>query len=186
MLFDLRDSLDTTIFMVMALIGFAILVGSYVVSGTLDAAGDLGADIGGGEFADGVVNLHTISAFLAGFGSLGWLLSGYFGVDPMISAIGGVAGGVPLAGMVVWIGTLMQKQAGSSNYRLEDLIGTEAVVTLAMGPGAVGYVQYAKGGSTHRTIARPARDEVISIGTIVEITRVIGSELIVEPRGTAR
>ncbi|MGE3857327.1 MAG: NfeD family protein [Dehalococcoidia bacterium] len=182
-LFNLEDSLDTTIFMVLALVGLALLVGSYVLGGAMDAAGDLGADIGGGDLAGDVVNLHTLSAFLTGFGSLGWLLSGYWGVPPILSALGGLAGGVPMAGLVIWIGTMLQRQSGSSNFSLEDLVGTEAVVTLRMAPGSVGYVEYARGGGTYRAIARPAHGEEIPIGTLVTVTRVVGNELLVTPRG---
>src|SRR5690606_11962171 len=67
-LFNVERNLDTTIFMLLAIVGFGVLVVSYIVGEVVDVAGDLGADIGGdGHFGDGLLNIHTISAFLAGF-----------------------------------------------------------------------------------------------------------------------
>jgi len=156
-----------------------VLVVSYIFGEVADVAGDFGADIGDGDFADGLINVHTVSAFLAGFGALGWLLSGYWGVDPLLSALGGLLGGIPLAGAVLLMGRALHKQAGSSNFSLADLVGSEAVVTLRIAPGSVGYVEYRHAGGRHRAVARSDSDAVIPEGAIVQIKRVVGGEMLV-------
>ena len=178
-LFNVERSLDTTVFILLAVVGFGVLIVSYVLGEVTDVAGDLGADIGDGDFADGLVNVHTVSAFLAGFGALGWLLSGYWGVDPLLSALGGLLGGIPLAGVVLLMGRALAGQAGSSNFTLTDLVGSEAVVTLRIAPGSVGYVEYHHAGGRHRAVARSDSEAVIPEGAIVQIKRVVGGEMLV-------
>jgi len=165
--------------MLLAIVGFGVLVASYVFGEVADVAGDLGADFGDGHIADGLINFHTVSAFLAGFGALGWLLSGYWDVDPLLSAFGGLLGGVPLAGAVLVMARALQSQAGSSNFTLTDLVGSEAVVTLRIAPGSVGYIEYRHAGGRHRAVARSEGDSVIPEGTIVQIKRVVGGEMLV-------
>ena len=177
--FDVERSLDTTVFILLAVVGFGVLIVSYVFGEVADVAGDLGADIGDGDFADGLVNIHTISAFLAGFGAIGWLLSGYWDVDPLLAALGGLLGGIPLAGAVVLMGRAMASQAGSSNFTLTDLVGSEAIVTLRIAPGSVGYVEYRHAGSRHRAVARSDSEAAIPEGAIVQIKRVVGGEMLV-------
>jgi hypothetical protein len=176
--FNVERSLDTTVFILLAVVGFGVLVVSYIVGEVADVAGDFGD----GDFADGVINTHTVSAFLAGFGALGWLLSGYWGVDPLLSALGGLLGGIPLAGSVLLMGRALAGQAGSSNFVLTDLVGSEAVVTLRIAPGSVGYVEYRHAGGRHRSVARSEAATVIPEGAIVQITRIVGGEMLVATR----
>ncbi|MPZ98370.1 MAG: hypothetical protein GEU80_03360 [Dehalococcoidia bacterium] len=185
-LFNVERNLDTTIFMLLAIVGFGVLIVSYVFGEVVDVAGDLGADIAGdGDFGDGLLNIHTISAFLAGFGAIGWLFSGYWGVDPLVSAFGGMLGGLPLAGSVVFMGRMLQRQAGSTNFGLDELVGTEAIVTLRIAPGSVGYIEYRRAGGRHRAVARSTRQTVIPEGTVVRIERVVGGEVIVTTESQA-
>jgi hypothetical protein len=167
--------------MLLALIGFGTLIASYLLGEVLDFAGEL-SDFGDEGVTDGVVNLYTVSAFVSGFGAVGWLLSGYWGVDPLLSSVGGISGGIPLAALVVVLGRALARQAGSTNFTLDQLVGSDAVVTLRIAPGSVGYIEYRQAGGRHRAVARSNDGALIPEGTIVRVERVVGGDVMVTAR----
>lgn len=173
---DVGQRADTTIFIVIALVAVLVLVLTFVVGEVIDLAGDVGL-----EGSDTGLNIQTIAAFLAGFGSVGWLLSGYFDVPSLVAAAGGVAGGLPIAGVVAAMTRFFMKQAVSTNFSLSDLVGDQVRVTLTIPPSGVGRVQYERAGGTHVSVARSEASEPIQQGSIVTVRAIVGGEIVVAP-----
>ena len=80
----------------------------------------------------------------------------------------------------VMMSRLFMKQEVSTSFRVDELVGTEAMVTLAISATGVGRVQYAKAGGTHTTPARSQSQTAIPQGTVVVVRRVVGTELLVD------
>jgi hypothetical protein len=173
---DLGQRTDTVIFITIALVAVLVLVLSFVVGEVIDLASDV--DIDG---ADGHLNVQTIAAFLAGFGSVGWLLSGYFDVPALVAAAGGVLGGLPMALLVAAMTRFFMKQAVSTNFSLADLVGDHVRVTLAIPATGVGRIQFERAGGTHTAAARSANQQPITVGQLVTVQSVVAGECIVLP-----
>ncbi len=179
---DLAQRADTLVFVLIALLAAAILIVSFLVGEVFDVASDLA------DFDDpgaGLLNVQTVSAFLAGFGATGWLLSGYFDVPSLVAAAGGIVGGLPMGGVVVWMTKTFQKNEISTSFTLEDLVGADAVVTLAVPAGGTGRVRYSRAGGTHTAVARSASGEAIREGEIVVIQRIVGGTVFVDAAAVA-
>ena len=174
---DLAQRADTVVFVMIALLAAGILVVSFLIGEVFDVASDIG------DFDDpsaGLLNIQTVSAFLAGFGATGWLLSGYFDVPSLVAAGGGLVGGLPMGGVVIWMTKMFQKQEVSTTFTLEELVGVDAIVTLAVPATGAGRVQYSRAGGTHTAVARSASGLPIREGEIVVIRRVVGGTVLVD------
>lgn len=176
-LFDIPGRIDALVFMVIALAAAALLVGSLVFGEAFGVAEDLGVDIGD---TGGAVNLQTVAAFLAGFGAVAWLLAAYFDVPSLFAALGGLAGGLPLAAAIVFMTRMFMRQAVTSGFALTDLVGNDALVVLAIPETGVGRIQFERGGGSHTVTARSAAGG-IPRGAIVRIRSVVAGECIVAP-----
>ncbi|MGE3960500.1 MAG: hypothetical protein AB7F65_02310 [Dehalococcoidia bacterium] len=174
---DLAQRADTIVFALIALLAAVILVVTYLVGEVFDVASDIG------NFEDpsaGLLNVQTVSAFLAGFGATGWLLAGYFDVPSLAAAGGGIAGGLPMGGVVFWMTRQFVKNEVSTSFTLDDLVGVEAIVTLAVPASGAGRVQFSRAGGTHTAVARSASGEPIREGQVVVVRRVVGGTLLVD------
>ena len=172
---DVGQEVDTVVFMAIAIVAALLLVVTFLLGEAFEFFGDaVDIDDGGGIF-----NMQSIAAFLAGFGAIAWLLSGYFNVPSLVAAAGGVAAGVPMAGSVVFLTRAFMRQATSSGFVLADLVGGNALVTLSIPERGVGRIQYERSGGTHTATARSANNERIEQGSIVTIDSVIAGEVVV-------
>ena len=172
---DIGQETDTVIFMVIAIIAAALLIVTFLLGEAFEFFGDaIDIDDGGGIF-----NMQSIAAFLAGFGSIAWLLSGYFDVPSLVAALGGVAAGIPMAGSVVLLTRTFMRQSASSGFNLSDLVGENVLVTLTIPERGVGRVQFARSGGTHTASARSAGNVRIQQGSIVMVESVISGEVLV-------
>lgn len=172
---DIGQETDTVIFMVIAIVAAALLIVTFLLGEAFEFFGDaVDLDDGGGIF-----NMQSIAAFLAGFGAIAWLLSGYFDVSSLVAAGAGVLGGIPMAGSVVLLTRTFMRQAASSGFVLADLIGEQAMVTLVIPERGVGRIQYERAGGTHTASARSARNTRIEQGSVVAIEGVVAGEVIV-------
>ena len=80
---NLAQRADTVVFVIIAVAAAAVLLISFLLGEVFGAASEIG------DFDDpsgGLLNIQTVSAFLAGFGATGWLLSGYFDVPSLAAA----------------------------------------------------------------------------------------------------
>jgi hypothetical protein len=176
---DVGQEVDTIVFMVIAIVAAALLIVTFVLGEAFEFFGDaLDIDDGGGVF-----NMQSIAAFLAGFGSVAWLLSGYFNVPSLVAAAGGVAAGIPMAGAVALMTKAFLKQSVSSGFNLTDLVGENVLVTLTIPERGVGRVQFARSGGTHTATARSAGNVRIQQGTVVKIESVVAGEVVVRGEG---
>lgn len=71
------------------------------------------------------------------------------------------------------------KQSATTSFNLSDLVGESARVTLRISERGVGRIQYERAGGTHTASARAANNQVIEIGSIVQIESVLAGECIV-------
>jgi len=172
---NVGQEVDTVVFMAIAIVAALLLVVTFVMGEAFEFFGDaLDIDDGGGVF-----NMQSIAAFLAGFGSIAWLLSGYFEVPSLIAAAGGVAAGLPMAGVVVLMTRAFMRQSVSSGFNLTDLVGEDVLVSLTIPEQGVGRVQFARSGGTHTASARSAAKVRIQQGTVVTIESVVAGEVVV-------
>lgn len=179
---DVAQRADTVVFMIIALLAAAILIVTFLLGEVFDV---ISPELGGVDDAGaGLLNVQTVAAFLAGFGSVGWLLSGYFDVPSLYAAAGGVAGGIPMMAAVVLMTRLFLKQEISTSHALADLTGVQGIVTLAIREAAPGRVSYSMAGGTHTAPARSASGAAIPQGTVVVVKRVVAGELHVAPEET--
>lgn len=176
---DLGQEVDTVVFMAIAIVAALLLILTFLLGEVFEFFGDaIDIDDGGGIF-----NMQSIAAFLAGFGAIAWLLSGYFNVPSLVAAAGGVAAGVPMAGSVVVLTRTFMRQAASSGFVLADLVGKQALVTLSIPERGVGRIQFERSGGTHTATARSASNVRIEQGSIVNIDSVIAGEVVVSNGG---
>jgi len=187
----IRWVIDTVIFAIIASISFVLLVVSLALGELFDfASHDVDIDIGGHDIIDidqgaefqpaSIVNIQTILVFTTVFGATGWVLSGYFSVAPVWSALLGIVGGFIFAIPAGLIYRLFRSQSATSSFQLDDMVSRQATVVLAIPNNGVGRIQYERGGSTITSIARSHDGTEISTGSQVVVEQVIGAELYVK------
>lgn len=175
---DIGQEADTVIFMVIAIVAAALLIITFLLGEAFEFFGDaIDIDDGGGIF-----NMQSIAAFLAGFGSVAWLLSGYFDVPSLVAAGGGVLAGIPMAGSVALLTRTFMRQAASSGFSLSDLVNEDVLVTLTIPERGVGRVQFARSGGTHTASARSAGNVRIPQGSVATVQSVVAGEVLVQAK----
>jgi hypothetical protein len=73
------------------------------------------------------------------------------------------------------------KQAATTSHSLTELVGEQALVTLAIPATGVGRIQYERRGSTHTVLARSGNATAIASGSVVIVQSVVAGECIVTP-----
>lgn len=171
--------LETIIFMALALTAVAFLLLSLFL-GELFEVFHLDLDFPGhdlfdaGDHGDGapILNLKVILGFIAGFGAIGWVLSGYVGVSFLGTLLAAFGAGIIFAGILAPLIAYLQSQGRSEVFRLEDLVGEQATVTSRIPVQGIGEVQYLKNGATHTALARCEQIVSIAQGALVKIEQV--------------
>jgi membrane protein implicated in regulation of membrane protease activity len=127
-------------------------------------------------------NLQTITAFLACFGGVGWVLYDTLGVAPavalLVGAVAGVAGGAVVFWFLVKVLIAGQTFMDPDNSRMEGTLGR---VTRAISETGIGEIVYSRDGSRHSEGARSATGLPIPVGTEVVIVRYEEGLAHVEP-----
>lgn len=156
--------------------------GEALVAG--DAGGDLAAAEGGDAHAGHVspLNLQTITAFLAFFGGVGWVLYGSVGLAPALALIAATIAGV-IGGGVVFVFLVKVLVAGQRfmDPSLSQMEGTVAQVSIPIRAGGTGEIVYAREGVRHSEGARSASGQAIDAGTEVVVVRYERGLAYVEP-----
>jgi hypothetical protein len=178
LLIDISGRVDALVFMLIAVVAAIVLIVALVFGEAFGIADDFGVDVG--DAGGGVLNLQTAAAFLAGFGAVAWLLAAYFDVPSLLAALGGLAGGVPMAAAIVGMTRFFMRQSVSSGFALNDLVGSDAIVVLAIPEVGVGRIQFERAGGSHTVTARSSSGP-IARGAIVRIRSVVAGECIVAP-----
>lgn len=176
---EIAWGIDTVLFAVIAGVGFMTLLATFLFGEVADFAHhDLGIGVGEGEVpAPSFLNTQTALAFITGFGATAWVLSGYFHVQPLLSTLFALLGGVPVAGAVALLTRALGQQAATSSFRLDDMVNETATVTSRIPSNGLGQVTYQKSGATYTALARSQEGNEIPEGTPVVIERVAGTEV---------
>jgi hypothetical protein len=107
-----------------------------------------------------------------------WLLAAYFNVPSLLAAVGGLAGGLPMAIAIALLTRFFMRQSVSSGFALSDIVGNDAVVVLAIPDSGVGRIQFERAGGSHTVAARSASGG-IPRGSVVRVRSVVAGECIV-------
>ncbi len=129
------------------------------------------------------VNATTITAFLAWFGGIGYILNTLTRLPtPLILALAALAGAFGASFVVLFlVRVLLPGQTPAlrpEDYRIE---GTLARLTVPIGPRGTGEVVYHKGGVTRSEGARSVDGGPLPRGTEVEVLRYERGIAFVEP-----
>lgn len=145
-----------------------------------DAVHDAGSDARTGQISP--INLQTMTAFLAFFGGVGWVLYDSIGVGPAIALVAGAVAGLAGSAVVFWflVKVLLASQRfmDASSSEMEGVVGR---VTQTIGTGVTGEIVYSRDGSRHSEGARSATGAGIAVGTEVVIVRYEQGLAYVEP-----
>jgi membrane protein implicated in regulation of membrane protease activity len=163
------------VFAVAALLGCVLLLINVVLDdllgGVLDAIG-LGFDVAGTSITP--ILLGFIGMFGAGGLFATQLLDVHGGEAAVVGLVSG-AGGAGIAGVL--FGVLRRSESGEP-FKLDDLVGGTAFVSVAIPAGRYGSVLVKAEGQTHEFPATAEHD--IPAGRSVTVTGTAGNGLIVE------
>ncbi len=167
------------VFLVIAAIGFIVLIVSLVVGDIFDSLGfETGLD--GGAEGHALLDSRVISVFVTSFGGFG-AIGIQMGLGIGASSIIGLAGGVVLGGLVSLFARFLYKQQSSSSVGTAQLIGRTAQVIVSIAPGSLGQVSCRIGEERVEKLARSTGNQEIKAGSIVRVDEVAGDSVIVTP-----
>lgn len=162
-----------TVFLIIAGVGFLILLASLVLGDMFE-----GLDVDGGLDGPGFLDSRVISVFILAFGGFGSIgTQAGFGI--VTSSLLGLGGGVVLGGLVSVFGRFLYKQQATSSVTSNQLVGRTAQVTVSIQAGSVGQVMCRVGEERVEKLARTRSNEEIKAGAIVRIDEIAGDSLIV-------
>ena len=85
------------------------------------------------------------------------------------------------SGMLWLLRQLFSKTQSSSESKVADLIGATATIITPIPAGGVGEIAYVQGGTRYTAPARTEIGAAVASGRLVKITRIVGSQLYVQP-----
>lgn len=175
---DFFSSLSAlAVFLIIAGVGFLILLASLVMGDLFESLGvDGGFD--SGPDGPGFLDSRVISVFILSFGGFG-AIGTQAGFGIIASSLMGLAGGVVLGGLVSVFGRFLYKQQASSSVSSNQLVGRTAQVTVSIQSGSVGQVMCRVGEERVEKLARTRGNKEIKAGAIVRIDEIAGDSLIV-------
>ena len=167
------------VFLIIAGIGFVILLLSLVVGDLFDSfGGDTGLDAG--LDAHGFLDSRAISVLITAFGGFG-AIGIQTGLGLVASSLIGLAGGVVLGGLVSVFARFLYKQQSSTTVSSTQLIGRTAQVIVPIAPGSLGQVSCRIGEERVEKLARSKNNLEIKVGELVRVDEIAGDSLIVSP-----
>jgi hypothetical protein len=126
----------------------------------------------GGEAAISPFNLPTLTAFLAWFGGVGYLLTTFTGVwfwlVFVLAGVGGVLGGSIVFLFLVKVLLAHDKPLNPADY---DMVGVLGHLTSGIRPGGTGEISFLQGGTRRSAAARSEDGSEIAKGVDVVVTR---------------
>jgi len=131
----------------------------------------------------GLVNFTNIAAFISGWGSVATALTLNTGLSGVGAALWAVpVGGLPLAGTVIAVTRLLQRQQITTSHSMVDLVGARARSLTGVLPTQMGQVEYSINGQVHAAAAICLPGQAIVPDQVVEIVDVMGTVLVVSER----
>ena len=124
--------------------------------------------------------LATLFACIGGYG----LIALYgFRVEDATSILAAIPAAVVTAYLVTYAGwRIVGSSRGSSQIRLQDLVGVHAEVITPIPAGGLGEVAALVGGQRYTGAAREAHGREVPRGAQVKVLKMVGSTLLVESR----
>ncbi len=127
----------------------------------------------------------TVATFVTTFGGVGALTLQVFNVDPRMSLLWAVVGGLASGSlMYLFVSQFLVRSQASSEMRRSELIGMEAEVTVPIGESSPGQVSYVTKSGRMSSMARSADGRAIPRGQFVTIVRTVGPQVLVRPLPT--
>lgn len=169
---DLVWTSDLIIFAGIAGVSILLLIVSLLVGELFELGDSFFGDSDGPFFT----NSSTVFAFFTTFGATGWLASGQFGMSGIpatgVALIGGIAVGAPIGFMV----KTLNSNAGSTQYSLDDFVGQQGFVDLAIPGDSNGRVEVRlPGRGSSVLVARSSNKTPVDAGAVVMIDQIIAS-----------
>jgi membrane protein implicated in regulation of membrane protease activity len=166
------------VFGVAALVGGVLLLVTVVFDDLLGGLLDgLGFDIGGTSITP------ILLGFVGMFGAGGLFASQVLGMHGAQAAIVGVVAGTGGAGLAAALFGILQRSESADPFKIADLIGEQAYVSVGIPAGRYGSVLVKAEGQTHEFSA--TSDQEIPAGRTVTITGTAGSGVIVRDEAAA-
>jgi hypothetical protein len=125
----------------------------------------------------------TVASFVTAFGAFGLIGLGLFEADAKTSLIWAVAGGLVVAVIAHFaFGYFLIAPQGSSEVRMNDILGTQAEVITPIPSDSVGEIAFVAQGGRMTYTAKSFDNQPIPRGRTVVIDKVIGGVAIVHPQ----
>jgi membrane protein implicated in regulation of membrane protease activity len=170
--------IEDWVFGVAALVGGILLLVTVVFDDLLGGLLDgLGFDIGGTTITP------ILLGFVGMFGAGGLFATQLLDVHGGQAALVGVAAGVGGAALAAGLFGLLQRSESATPFKIADLVGTSAFVTVAIPAGRFGSVLVKAEGQTHEFSA--TSEQEIAAGRTVTITGIAGTGVIVRDEAAA-
>ena len=151
-----------TTFLVIGLIGLALLALSLVLGDVFDGALD--------ALAGDVFSSAVLGAFIAATGFGGAAVQG-FGAPTALALPIGLMAGVVFGGFALWLTRLIRDGGSDATITTDDAIGREGRVVTAVPADGFGVVNILVGGHTMRLNAKA--EQPLEPGTQVHVTSVL-------------
>jgi membrane protein implicated in regulation of membrane protease activity len=153
-----------------ALLGTGFLLIQLVMG---EIGGDLDADFDDPGTDAKWLSLQTVSAFFVGFGWLGLAALRLFDLGFGAAALIGAVAGFGVAWLMVWVTGLLMGLQSDANLSLEEAVGLEGTVTVAIPPagGGSGRVTVVVSESQHDLPASQHGELPIHTHARVRVTR---------------
>lgn len=178
------------IYLVCLFAGFIFMVACAIFG---HITGGHGGDIGSGGHAeagadtsDGVgvsaFSPTVIASFITTFGGFGVILNQFeWGKKAYISAPLSVVGAFCVAYIVLsLLRKLFKETQSSSESKVGELVGKEAIVITPIPENGVGEITYVHGGSRYNAPAREETGAPVPNGSLVRISKIVGSQFYVK------
>jgi len=122
----------------------------------------------------------TVASFVTAFGAFGLIGLGIFDASAKTSLIWAVGGGLLIAVIAHFaFGYFLIAPQGSSEVRMNDILGSQAEVITPIPPDSVGEIAFVAQGGRMTYTAKSAHNQAIPRGTTVIIDKVIGGVALV-------
>ncbi|MGH9150877.1 MAG: hypothetical protein ACRD03_00395 [Acidimicrobiales bacterium] len=168
-----------TVFLVVGIVGTAIIILSLVFGDLLEGVFD-SIDVDAGA---GALSAPVIGSFLSAAGFGGALVMAATNSGALIGALGGGAVGSAIAGLALLLTRSLMRMSTDASVRLEDLVARSGTVVTRIPDGGLGEVSLVHLGQRMKLNARA--EVAVPTGTeVVVIAVTSSSSVLVEPAST--
>lgn len=117
-------------------------------------------------------NLGTLTAFLAWFGGIGYLLTRHSNLLGMSALFLSILGGLMGASIIFFaLSKVLLRYEADVEFETSDLVGMLGRITSMVQAGGTGEIVYVQGGTRHSCGARSEDGAFVAKGTEVVVTR---------------